>query len=129
MADDDDEDLEAEVAQDADAGQGAERFEIQQVWSVKSTRGNAPWYPSTSMEDGTVYIRLSKWDSQLTKMVLGKGMNRHKAHGEVRTLNVLWWQEVAKLRILAICICEVGFNIVCFGLCFQRSQFMQLDIL
>lgn len=112
MADDED-DLQAEVAQEDDAN-GAERFQIQQVWSVKSTRSTVPWYPSTSMEDGTVYVRLSKWDSQLTKIVLGKGMNRHKAHGEVRTLNVLWWQETAKLRTLAICICEVSFYMVCF---------------
>lgn len=102
MADSDDRD-DDDAPEAAAVDQAAERFEIEQVIRIKSTRGNVQWYPSTQVEDGAVYVRLAKWDPVLTRLVTGKGMNRHKAHGEGNTLNVTWWHEAARLRILAIC--------------------------
>ena len=49
--------------------------------------------------DGGRFFRLSKHDAVLTRVVLGKGLNRHKKVGAIRTLaNLEFWETLRKLR-------------------------------
>ncbi|CAK9038601.1 Putative mitochondrial protein [Durusdinium trenchii] len=70
---------------------------ISQVYVVKV--GKTAWYPDVQTADGTVYFKPSKHDRVLAKLVLGKGMNRHKKKGEILTIsNKAWWSEMQVLR-------------------------------
>ena len=63
---------------------------------------NVIWYPDVQQVQGTdggLFFRLSKHDAVLTRVVLGKGLNRHKKVGAIRTLaNLEFWETLRKLR-------------------------------
>lgn len=61
------------------------------------------WIPSEQKVDGHVFVLVSKWDTGLAKLVLGKGLARHKsANREQRTINVQWFDEMRSRRHLAV---------------------------
>lgn len=70
---------------------------IAQVFAV--TIGKTVWYPDVQTSSGTVYFKLAKGDRVLSKLILGKGVNRHLKKGDVRTIsNRRWWSDVQKIR-------------------------------
>ena len=74
---------------------------ISLVHQIKIGR-NVIWYPDVQQVQGTdggLFFRLSKHDAVLTRVVLGKGLNRHKKVGAIRTLaNLEFWETLRKLR-------------------------------
>ena len=72
---------------------------------------NVIWYPDVQQvqgADGGLFFRLSKHDAVLTRVVLGKGLNRHKKVGAIRTLaNLEFWETLRKLRREA---CDVALK-------------------
>ena len=77
------------------------------------------WIPTEQKVDGHVFVLVSKWDTGLAKLVLGKGLARHKsANREQRTINVQWFDEMRLRRHLA-----VHFQYIChciFWFCQDR---------
>lgn len=74
-----------------------ERVGIAQVYRV--TFGNKAWYPDIQFADNRVFVKMDKHDRELTKITLGKGVNRHKNKGEIRTMSKLqWWADMHALR-------------------------------
>lgn len=80
------------VSESHGSDHGAEeddRVAIAQVHRV--TFGNKAWYPDIQTADNRVFFKIDKHDRELTKITLGKGINRHKNKGEIRTLSKLRW--------------------------------------
>ena len=65
--------------------------------------GKISWLPETMQVQGHTFVKLSKYDRGLCKIILGRGMYRHKARGEAAgkekaDINVQAWHDVAKRR-------------------------------
>lgn len=65
--------------------------------------GKISWLPETMQVQSHTFVKLSKWDRGVCKIILGRGMYRHKARGEAAgkaraDINVQAWHDVAKLR-------------------------------
>lgn len=90
----------ADDAGDEAANAGHDEVDIKQVWCV-GLKGRGTWFPDTSEEGGVTYMRLSKMDSGLCRLVYGKGMNRHSSR-EKLDLQTQWWSEVHKLSSLIL---------------------------
>lgn len=75
-----------------------EEIKIAQVYAV--TIGRHVWYPDIQTADNHTYFKLDKSDRQLTKIVMGKGMQRHtKTNKEVVSLSSkAFWNDMMQNR-------------------------------
>ncbi|CAE7357935.1 unnamed protein product [Symbiodinium sp. CCMP2592] len=56
----------------------------------------ATWQPAVQVVSGCNYIKLNKWDRDLTLFVTGKGLRLHS--GKEHNINRQWFSTVAELR-------------------------------
>ena len=71
---------------------------IEKVWSVRI--GNKSWFPQCKEVMDRTFIRLQKWDRELTKAILGKALDlRATARGP--NLNVKTFDELVRMRTAA----------------------------
>ena len=91
-------------ADDAD-----EKSELKITTCTLVSKGSRRWFPTEQVVMGVGYIRLSKWDRGLVKLVVGKGLNTGR--GNKVDLNRKWFDEVAKLRISN----QSSMEFCCFG--------------
>ncbi|CAE7256773.1 unnamed protein product [Symbiodinium sp. CCMP2592] len=56
----------------------------------------ATWQPAVQVVSGCNYIKLTKWDRDLTLFVTGKGLRLHS--GKEHNINRQWFSTVAELR-------------------------------
>eukprot|EP00438_Fugacium_kawagutii_P029031 Skav201322 [mRNA] locus=scaffold4795:6104:6781:+ [translate_table: standard] len=66
----------AESASASDGEQDALQVKIAQVYAI--TVGRHVWHPDIQTAENQTYFKLDKFDRQLTKIVMGKGVHRHK---------------------------------------------------
>lgn len=94
-AEDDSDDLEG-IAQGGDD----EELSVGTATVVRSK--HAVWLPQTSLCKGLTFIRMSKLDRGLVKLVLqGKGLQRH-ASRDKQNLDVQWWGQMLRRRVFVI---------------------------
>ena len=91
-------------ADDAD-----EQSELKITTCTLVSKGSRRWFPTEQVVMGVGYIRLSKWDRGLVKLVVGKGLNTGR--GNKVDLNKKWFDEVIKLRISN----KSSMEFCCFG--------------
>lgn len=99
----------ADVVQQEDGSPAA--LEISKVTCVR--RGQSVWLPECTEHAGFEFVRLSKWDRALCKLILGVGLNLHLKR-ERRDLNRQWFKQMMHLRCLLEIIFECGIEICYF---------------
>lgn len=67
-----------------------------QIWAIKV--GKYIWMPDTQTIGATTYFRLSKYDSKLTKLCMGKSLNRSNRRSKVSLTAKKFWRTVQGLR-------------------------------
>ena len=68
---------------------------LQQVWTVRLHK--AVWILDTQTTEGITYLKITKWDRALTKLVTGKSLQLH-SKSDKRNINVKLFQEWTTLR-------------------------------
>lgn len=69
---------------------------IAQIHAVRV--GKAVWYPDTQSVQGCTYFKVSKYDRTLTKLTLGKGVQRHKKKSTVSMATKKFWKDIMHAR-------------------------------
>lgn len=69
--------------------------------------GKIVWYPSTKVVQNQSYFKLDKHDPVLTKLVTGRGQNRHKNRERVRVTKKRFWLRTEQARKAA---CDQAFH-------------------
>lgn len=82
-------------------------LQISKVTCVR--RGQVMWLPETSEHAGLEFVRLSKWDRALCKLILGESLNLHKAR-ERRDLNRKWFSDMMNLRCSSYTVDELDLE-------------------
>ena len=93
-------DSEAECHGSADAGEPP-NLDDMKIVTVQAVRfGEKVWYLDTQIVEGETFFKVSKHDRVLTKLVMGKAVQRHtKRNREKNTLSLKkFWRDVASLR-------------------------------
>lgn len=60
--------------------------------------GKTVWFPDTQSVQGCTYFKVSKYDRTLTKLTLGKGVQRHKGKSTVTLGTKQFWQKMLQAR-------------------------------
>ena len=81
--------------------EGHPRIKISTVQRVQLAGRKVIWYPETQEYEGACFATFSKWDATLVKLVMGKGMNRHRSR-QRNDLHCEWWNFVRNLRRLHV---------------------------
>ena len=71
---------------------------IQKVTAISGGGLRHPWYPCTREVEGRQYLKLLKWDRDLTRFVSGKGMNLSRGRPSNHIGGVRFFTELAELR-------------------------------
>ena len=76
-----------------------EELQIVRVTVIRGGGMKADWMPKVQLVDNMEFVKLSKWDRDLTRYVSGRGLYLHKRADKLQhSINVKWFDEILALR-------------------------------
>eukprot|EP00439_Symbiodinium_sp_Y106_P081249 s52_g20.t1 len=89
----------AEGSEPEDVGNEDQPVLIYKATCIKGPGLRSPWMPAVQTVSGVEYVKLVKWDRDLTLFCTGQPMNLHtKAKKPLNNINVAWFEEMKTLR-------------------------------